>query len=108
MTKPASAPPAELQPCPFCGGNVESYQQTSKVPDNWVVRCDVCGAQCGPSASSAAAKYNWNTRAAASAQVREVEAYTPQRFLRGHDHRTCQRISRGRTGWLGRGHGHHI
>lgn len=63
-----------LLPCPFCGGVVETYQQTSKVPDNWVVRCDVCGAQCGPSASSTAARYNWNTRPALLASLSATAA----------------------------------
>ena len=67
-------PAQQLEPCPFCGSEVSLYQQTSKVPDNWVVRCEVCGAHCGPSASTTAARCNWNTRTPNARALAALEA----------------------------------
>lgn len=66
MTRP-TAEPSGLLPCPFCFADVEVMRQTSKVPDRWVVECEVCGARCGESPSSNAARTNWNQREACPA-----------------------------------------
>jgi hypothetical protein len=79
MTKPASAPPAALLPCPFCGNpNVtddEGCFPLNHARSRWEVRCGnpSCYAHEQQAATREEAIAKWNRRAA-SAQVREVEA----------------------------------
>lgn len=80
MTKPASAPPAALLPCPFCGNpNVtddEGCFPLNHARSRWEVRCGnpSCYAHEQQAATREEAIAKWNRRAA-SAQVREVEPW---------------------------------
>lgn len=57
---------ADLQPCPFCGGEGEEMSRTASIlnPRNyWAIRCKVCGAIAEPAWHPIKAAENWNRRA---------------------------------------------
>ena len=63
----AACPPL---PCPFCGGapskaeedGVTAYVSREHASENWMVRCDFCGAQSRDTDTKAEAITAWNTR----------------------------------------------
>lgn len=58
-----------LEPCPFCGGEAETFNPFPNVEGTWCVLCSECAAATGFEQTEAEAIAAWNTRAELGSEI---------------------------------------
>ena len=62
----------ELKPCPFCGGEAETFNPFDNIAGTWCVICCECACASGFEQTETEATEAWNTRAERTCEVDNV------------------------------------